>query len=131
MTPKQLLRRVEKWQTVLEPLGLGHYRIDVKVEAETPAGPTAIAACEISEHYDNVTIHFTWDLIDEGDEQKIDETIIHELLHVVWRDMDVLVRSIEPWMPEATYEDFGSRVYHEREGIVERIARAIYASHKE
>lgn len=125
-TPIQLAKRVEKWQHRLAHLGISHFRINsVTIDDETPGGPHAQASVRVSENYDNATFWFKWDFINDCTERDLDETIIHEWLHVAMRDLDQALDSAETWMPKATYADWDERIDHEREGLVERLTRTL------
>lgn len=130
ITPIQLAKRVERWQNLLSPLGVGHFRITaVHLVEHAPHNPRAKASVWCPSHYDNAEFWFTYELLESCDEQELDETIIHEWLHVAWRDMDEALEAVEKWMPDSTYEDFESVIDHEREGLIDRTARALYALH--
>lgn len=125
-TPIQLAKRVEKWQHRLAHLGISHFRISaVHLVSDTPGGPRAQASVCASEHYDSAEFWFRWEFIEECTERQLDETIVHEWVHVAWRDFDESVRGAESWMPSRTYDDFEERITHEREGLVERLTRTI------
>lgn len=126
VTPVQLARRVEKWKERLEKLGVAHFRINaVHIVDETPGGQHAEASVQVSESYDNATFWFTWEFLDDCDEYALDVTIVHEWMHVAMRDWDRSLECVETWMPKATYADFEDRMGHEREKLVERMARTI------
>lgn len=128
ITGPQLARRVERWQKVLAPLGLGHFRIEeVTVADQTPSHCGANATARLYQHYDSVQFWFTHDFIDGSTPKRLDEVIIHEWLHVAWRDHeDVTDRAGEAWMPPAALKDFTAALEHEQEGLIERTARLIY-----
>lgn len=127
ITPTQLARRVEKWQRLLPLLGVGHWRIDsVVICDETPGGPNAKASAGVSHYYDSVTFWFTHSCLDAVDERGLDETIIHEWLHVVMRDMDAAIGDAEESMAREEKRQWIDRVDHAREGLVERLARQLY-----
>ncbi len=127
-TPVQLAERVEEWQHRLALLGVGHFRItSVTIDDETPAGPHAQASAQMSTSYDNVRMWFKHDYIEVCGERDLDETIVHEWLHVAMRDFDSAIDAVEAWMPKQTYDAFEERVDHEREGVVDRVSRTIVA----
>lgn len=66
--------------------------------------------CE--DHYDSAQIVFDETKFRKSPKRWQDETIVHELLHVAWRDLD------------ASQDDDG-RVAHEKEGVIDRLARLI------
>ncbi len=130
ITPVQLARRVEHWQKILAPLGVGHFRVDRVTTCDTTSGDSAaIATIRTSPHYDSVVFEFTYGFLDEADSRRLDEVIVHEWLHPIFRDHDEAARVVKSWMPEATYEDWFDRIEHEQEGIIERVARFIVDLH--
>lgn len=132
ITPTQLAKRVEKWQQILAPLGIGHFSINcISLVDEVPGTPGSLAAVTTSQDYDYVRFYFNNEYLDEADAEDVDRTIVHEWLHVALRDLDHALRAVEKWMPEATYDDWDDRVTHEREGLIERLASLIVALHGE
>lgn len=127
----ELAERIERWQKVLSPLGIGHFRIEsVDIADETPSHCGANATARLYRHYDSVQFWFTHDFLDDCTEQRLDEVIIHEWLHVAWRDYeDVTDRAGEAWMSPQAAKDFSESLEHEQEGLIERHARLIYALH--
>ncbi len=126
VTPAQLARRVEKWQGRLANLGISHFRITaVHVADETISGPGSDASVYVPDSYDNAEFWFTWGFLEDCDEYQLDATIVHEWIHVAMRDFESAIEVVETWMPQATYKDFEDRIQHEREGLVERMARTI------
>ena len=131
ITEAALGNRVRRWQKILAPLGVGHFRIKkIHLCAETPSGPDAKATVHAKHDYDSAEFWFTHDYLRECDTHDLDETIIHEWLHVAMRDLDHALEAVENWMPTATYEGFQDTVEHECEGFIDRIARLIYALHR-
>jgi len=127
MTVKQLAKRVEAWKDRLEFLGLGHWRIDgVGILDDIPDTENSVACVQTAHLYDNFRMFFRRDYIEESDEADIDETIIHELIHVAMRNLDRTYETVEEWMPRHTFADFMVTVGFEREAFVERLARTIY-----
>lgn len=131
LSPIDLAERVELWQHRLAPLGVTHWRIERIVigdaDALGEASENANASAIRSKSYDSVTFFFLSEYVEEATEKQLDETIVHEWLHVYGRDLDELHTRVETWMPEATYDDFKDNWHHLREGEVERMARLIVA----
>lgn len=122
-----LAERVEMWAKRLAPLGIAHFQIDaVHVDEATPGGPHAKAAVQCSRDYDHCTFWFKREFLDYCSGDELDQTILHEWVHVAMRDYDRTLEVVERWMPEATYEDFDSIVNSEREGLVDRLAHALF-----
>jgi hypothetical protein len=130
-TEDQLLDRVKRWQQKLSALGVAHFRVlSVEIVDELDE-EKAGAAAFISEFYDSVYFEFRKDDLEDASDLDIDERIIHEWVHVAMRDLDQAIESVERWMPDPSREDFKRVVNFEREGLVERLARAMYALHSE
>lgn len=128
MTETQLKRRVERWQKRLGPtLGIGHWRIrELSLVEECPAGADASATVDTSQFYDDVWFNFKIAFVEKATEQRLDEVIIHEWLHVAFDQLDDVHNLVEKWMPEATHEQFDSMLNLEVERLIERLARTIY-----
>lgn len=129
ITPIQLAKRIEKWQQRLQSLGVGHTRIEcVSLVDQTPGGSDAKATVQPSREYDSAHFWFTHDFIKECTESELDETIVHEWVHVAMRDLDVAIEAdvVEDFLPKFAHEVWADRVDHEREGFVDKIAREIY-----
>ena len=121
---KKLLKRVELWQTRLFYLGIGHFQGTLLLVDQTEGGPGALATTHVHPQYAEVVFEFTHAFLEEPQERQ-DEIIIHEWLHVAWRDFDRLTEDLERWMPKATFEDYTERLTHEREGLVDSTARTL------
>lgn len=127
-----LAERVELWQERMAALGLGHWRIlRVSVVDETPGGPHSNATVQPSFRYNTCKFWFKHEFIDNANPAEVDETIIHEWLHVLWRDFDQAVESIETQLAPAVSSVWEDRVEHEREGLIDICAQYIYSLHEE
>ena len=132
MTTRQLTERIERWQRRLSMLGIDQFRIESVTQTdEIPAAKTAIAnaGVSVSENYDIVHFYFNTDFVSGASKQTLDETIIHEWLHVAFRDLDNTLSLVRPWMPEATFDMYDDQLFHIRESLIDRLARALYALH--
>lgn len=128
----KLAERIELWQERLRWLGIGHWRIDaVHVVDETPGGPHANATVRPSYHYQSCEFWFRHDYMDECTEADLDETIIHEWLHVAMRDLDRAIEAIDDQLTPAARDIWDARVDHEREGLIDAVARQIYFTFEE
>lgn len=126
MTENQLRRRIESWQAHLAPLGLDHWRIDsVTIESDDANR----ASVQVARMYDSCHFHFDPEFLAEADDQELDEVIIHEWVHVAMRDWDQAIEAIEGELSPASKWQWNDRMHHEREGLVDHIARQIYASY--
>ncbi len=130
-TPVWLGKRLDYWQDRMVPFGIAHFRVrELIICEETPGGPNSSASVQVSSDYDSCTFWFRADYLENATDRDLDETIIHEWLHVAWRDMDELIASLEVHFSDAQWTDLTSRIDHEREGIVERTARGLYDRHR-
>lgn len=126
----EMLRgRIDYWRQVMWPAGLRHWIINVEIVEEPSGRPNSAAAVRSQDSYDLAEIQFSRELMDDYSDTEIDRVIVHELLHIVFRDLDEAISSVETWMPAATYTDFNERIDHEEEGIIDRLARSIVEAH--
>ncbi len=128
VTERELRRRTRYWQGVL---GLTHWRIDVDLVdtfTSSTAPGNALANCSPMDSYRSANIEFKRDTledeIDTFGELILDEKIVHELLHVMFRDYDQAARAVGPLMGVA-WDGFSRRLLHEEEKLVEELARII------
>ena len=126
---KRLLKRIEFWQRKLEPLGLKRWRLEVSYTDEVEGHKGAVATASPSTHYDTVWFQFERAYVEEADRWKLDETIIHEWLHVLMRDLDTAIHYASEYMSPQVCELWECQVEHEREGLIEALARAIRMLH--
>jgi hypothetical protein len=126
---KRLLRRIDFWQRHLAPLGLAPYRTHVGYVEETQGKEGAAASCHNSVHYDTVWFEFRQDYVEKAEKWQLDETIIHEWLHVLFRDYDSAVNYAGDYMSPQVREMWECQVEHELEGVIEKLARTIRMLH--
>jgi hypothetical protein len=123
----RLGKRIEFWQRRLEPLGVGHWRIDaVHIVDEPTPGREAAACVRPSAHYDHCEFWFKHDYIDNCSARDLDLTIIHEWVHVAMRSLDNAIEIADDMLGSVVEEVWNARIVHERENLVERISRQIY-----
>lgn len=131
--PIKLAKRVERWQYRLTELGVGHWRIEcvtITSPDGMPNGPDADASVQVSSQYDSYHVWFNEDFLARTNKRRLDETIVHELMHVVMRDLDFAMDQVEDWLPPASYNDWTNLVQHEREAMVEKLARLVVRLYK-
>lgn len=137
MTDREVFARVRYWlkHPLLIELGISHWRIDVETAEEPSGRQNAKAAITTSGYYDTATIQFAADYVDEASEIDLDRTIMHELIHIVWRDLGDASRSLGMHVSNDRADAYEDRLDHETEGVVDRIARTIvtleHATHAE
>lgn len=133
MTGRQVAARVDFWRKKLEPLGLMHWKmsLDIVPDLTTGSGDGANAAVYTEDFYDTAYIKIDADAIPDGREstQTFDQYIVHELLHVVFRDFSKAIDSIKDHLAPPAASQWEDRVEHEEEGVVDRLSRAIVALH--
>lgn len=125
-----LAERVTYWANVLAPLGLQHWRITVEIVDEPEGKASADAAVNVSAYYDQATIQFAADRLEELTPEELDETIVHELIHVVNRDLWDAMTQPEYMFGKPAWSVHYDRIDHEMEGVVERVARSIVRAHR-
>jgi hypothetical protein len=112
-------------------LGLAHWEFDVRIVDSDPQGiENSSAAIDIEDHYDSATIEFKRVRLEEMDQDAVDRTIVHELLHAAMRDHDEAVDSISTSLAVPFWQLWDNRLGHESEALIERLARTIVALHK-
>lgn len=133
MTLATLQERVEFWQQQLSALGIAHWRVSVEVvdEPDNRELMGAKAAVTNSTYYDSFWMEFAEAWLNDEDltDEELDLTIIHEFVHVAMRDLDGSIHEVNTYLGEPALSIWQSFVKHEREGFVDRIARALYESY--
>lgn len=129
----QLAKRVEAWQKCLEPLGLAHYRIEQVTVEENPDGnERANASVTPSDLYDSAWFSFSSSFVDhcydDDDLPKLDQVIIHEWLHVAFRDYYAAIALAEEHLSPPMREMWESALNTPHESLIERLARQLYHS---
>lgn len=119
--------RVRLWQQRLAPLGVAQWRIEkIIIGGTAPSGSEdAHASAGVSSSYESVRFFFDDTFIAGCSRNELDETIVHEWLHVFGRDLDEVRERVKRWMPEMTFEDYTDTYTHAREGEIDRLARFI------
>jgi hypothetical protein len=75
--------------------------------------------------YDSCKFWFRQSYVENATDRELDETIVHEWLHVSMRDLDSAIEAAEDQFSPAAREIWEARVLHEREAFIEHLARAI------
>lgn len=131
ITEKQLAARVALWQERMADTGVGSWRVDsVNKVDESPSGPDALASVQTSNRYDSCSFWFTNEFLADADDQTLDETIVHEWLHVAMRNFDNAIDAAAFELSSGSRYQWNDRVDHEREGLIDRLSRLI-CSHYE
>lgn len=127
----QLAKRIEAWQRCLPQLGLRQYKIEGVTIEEHPNGNAQAHASVIpSDYYDSAWFSFATEFVehcyDEDDMEKLDVTIIHEWLHVAFRDYYAAIALVEDQLSPPAQEMWAKALDTPHEALVERLARQIY-----
>lgn len=125
-TLPQLRRRVKMWQNTLPQLGVAHWTLDIHI-VDAPDGNDGSAACvHAMSDYDHASMEFKRDWLNAHEEwTEIDRVIIHELLHLVFRDYDETIATIHSHLNTPVRAVWSLQVEHELEGVIQRVANAL------
>jgi hypothetical protein len=105
---------VRAWQ---ERLGLGSWDITVKVEP-VEGQDNAWGACFPHDDYEVATIVIEPDVPGE----QLERIIVHELLHLVVRDLDWSAHQLEETLGPIIGAMFNTQFEHELESVVDKLA---------
>ena len=116
MTEKQRNDLVVKWK---KHLRLDHWLIEIV--DEEPDNPDALASVMPAESYDRATIRFaaSWT---EWPPSFAERVVVHELLHIVFRDLVEAEQSIYDALSHDARVLYSRRLDHELEGVIDRLA---------
>lgn len=111
----------EIWRTWQRRLGLEGW--DVTFEWDHPIFGDDTAHAEIwrSNSYDTVRVRFNSDFT-TWSRARANKHVVHELCHLMTRDLDQAVESAEAIVSRDAYKLLESRYSHEVEGVVDRLA---------
>ena len=116
MTKREAERVLRVWQ---ERLALDGWDIDLEFDVELDG--TRDAEIEWPWSYDHATLRLG-PQAREWDDQQGQEVIVHELLHLITRDLAVSVADSWAYASEREKRHVRDRFNHELEGIVDRLA---------
>jgi hypothetical protein len=108
----QIERVVRLWQ---ERLGLERWKLELRVSAEPMDG---FGEFDVSSQYEVATITVASGLSPE----QVEQTVVHELLHLMCRDLDAVVEDARGQLHPQASVQVEKRYEHEIEGFVERLA---------
>lgn len=120
-TPEAYLERV--LATWVGRLRLSHW--DIKIDWTKTAGDDNHAEVDTEEDYDLAVIRVHLEGFREWSQRFANETIVHELVHVMQRDLNLAARAIEKRVHPAVFEMHADRWLHEWEGAVDRTATVL------
>lgn len=128
----KLAERVEEWQQRLSLLGIGHWDIAcVTLTDDVPGREGSRAAVQVDHDYDQVHFYFLNDFVENAAQRQLDETIVHEWMHAVMRDIDACFEWVAETLSPAAADAFNDRVDHDRERLVDNLARLVVAIYNE
>jgi hypothetical protein len=109
-------RLLKTWQA---RLGLDSW--DITVDFDTCCSEACHATVKRSDTYDRATMLLdveweSWDGVFAA------RTVVHELLHLLTRDIDEVYKSLESHLHRDVYDVVDSRYQHEIEGLVDRLS---------
>ena len=130
LTEKQLSARVGSWMESLPYLGVIHWSVHVAI-VDAPDGNDGSAACVHSMNdYDHALMEFKREFLEEHEDwPEIDKVIIHELLHMVFRDYDEAIGQVNSHLNVPVKQIWQQGVEHELEGVIQRLALQLYAAY--
>lgn len=128
----QLAKRIEAWQTHLTPLGLAAYRIE---SVSTTDLEGHLANVTPASDYDSVWFEFDNGFVDqcyvEGDFDKLDQIILHEWVHVAFKDYYRAIQMVEDQLSDPMIAGWKDVLEHANEALVDRMARQLYSALKD
>lgn len=124
---KDIIRKLEIWQ---KRMGVQDHVVifDPDWEAGTAADGTKGSAWATiwradDYHYHVLCLNDGWR---EAEERMIDNSIVHEMYHVLERDKDNLIdNALAPHLTPAAHEIVVHQYHHHREGVAERVANML------
>ena len=117
MTRARIVRLIERHARQLK---LTAWKIEVDLSTKLPGEQDAEVRWDWS--YDNATVVLAADKWPAWDEAYARKVIVHELLHIVTRDLCVCVAEVSVTLPKAAQRLARDRWEHELEGVIERLA---------
>lgn len=116
MTRIQTERLLRLWQ---HRLGLERWEIDVAWDQ--PTAEDAHAQMVRSTTYETATLHLAEDFKSWSD-LKMNQILVHELLHCSTRDLDQVHASSEEWLPDHAWRLLDERYGFELEQAIDKLA---------
>ena len=121
MTREQIETYFETW---LPRLRLTHWDIFINWDEPPPEGESAITTWAYA--YDSAMFRFA-PSYDTWTERYAEATVVHELLHLVARDLDVAIDACHSQLSGRARALAKARTDHEMEGVVDRVATVLVA----
>ncbi len=112
---------LESYVRILADLmGAPHWRIDLKEDWPSDAGNGQICVFR-NNHYYSADLFFHEASYTDED---LRYGVAHEMIHLLTRDYDQVLHSIEDQLPSTAWEVLSDRMHHEMEQAVDAIAWA-------
>jgi hypothetical protein len=127
VTLEEFTKRFKRWHKhpLLAHLGVGHFECEGLLVTDTPFGEeSSCASVRIDGLYDSFRVEIRTDWLRGATPEEADRVAVHELLHVVMRDLDTAYKQITETAGSTDSEDWYN---HEKEGLIDRVARTIVA----
>lgn len=121
MTYKQLQNEIIFWK---RKLGLHEWEFEIHMDHDPKDMENCVARVSTQERMDTANIYFGKGFLDR-DKVEIKRTIVHELLHIKRRDLDMAVNSIQNHLSPLVSELWQHTVELENERDIEWSARLI------
>lgn len=109
---------LSEWQ---RRLNLSHWRIKIEWDKELE---DAVAEFAANDHYDSADIRIAKGF-EQWDRREANVTVVHELVHLVMRDIFVAVGAAESKLPKGAWEILDGWVTAGQEKAVEHLAQVI------
>jgi hypothetical protein len=119
VTKRQVEQLVTDWQ---QRLGLDRWKITHLWDVPAPKVTNAII--NRSHQYDTASLRLArgWETWPEF---KLETTIVHELLHLHFRDIDQSIEAVKGTLHPDAWTMVNARYEHEVEGLIDRLAHRL------
>lgn len=123
MNRRDLVRRLDHWRELIAP----EWRITLVDDRpeDLDGNLDANAACTADDHYLHADIWINPDYLEEASSARLDVTLIHELVHLHFRDLRGLIDSLEPTLGKPVLELALEQFNAAEERAIDRLARVI------
>lgn len=122
MTEAQTRDLVRIWQI---RLGLESWTLVVRFDDEPNEEEDCYAFCRPSKHFDDATLIFYRMRMQTLSKRKTEETVVHELLHCVHRDVESIVDLLEDVAHRDAVSVLTEAYEHSVEQFIDRQARVL------
>lgn len=120
MTQKQIAARLTYWQ---KHMRLTHWKINLIFDEDLH--DSAVASVSLADDYDRCHMQIDMEKIKDDPNINLDHIIVHELLHLQFRDLDQSYGLMREYVSPGVWNMYQEQMEHEIEGIVDRLAAII------